>query len=248
VKLSYTITSEDRRQGRRIYDSALAPMRWLTGIEEPFSFAALGFGIYCYAIGNRALAFSLFASFGYLFSKGFLLRFIRDFLASRRRSEPEHFQLETSSAGINFSVIGGTRTGGLASSQKSWLEFRRYCHTPDMVVLSLGRTFYVIPKRSLTAAEISEFQSVLSAKLSQATVRTGILAVRHAISVVLLGYIAFFFFGGTIEQAWGWLCVRFNHGKPFGILHQFGFLNLRRAISCMAWAKFIWSRSEIRRR
>src|SRR5216683_1388883 len=223
-------------------------MRWLTGIEEPFSFAALGFGIYCYAIGNRALAFSLFASFGYLFSKGFLLRFIRDFLASRRRSEPEHFQLETSSAGINFSVIGGTRTGGLASSQKSWLEFRRYCHTPDMVVLSLGRTFYVIPKRSLTAAEISEFQSVLSAKLSQATVRTGILAVRHAISVVLLGYIAFFFFGGTIEQAWGWLCVRFNHGKPFGILHRFGFLNLRRAISWMAWAKFIWSRSEIRRR
>ena len=203
MKLSYTITSEDRRQGRRIYDSALAPMRWLTGIEEPFSFAALGFGIYCYAIGNRALAFSLFASFGYLFSKGFLLRFIRDFLASRRRSEPEHFQLETSSAGINFSVIGGTRTGGLASSQKSWLEFRRYCHTPDMVVLSLGRTFYVIPKRSLTAAEISEVQSVLSAKLSQATVRTGILAVRHAISVVLLGYIAFFFFGGTIEQALG---------------------------------------------
>jgi len=58
-------------------------MRWLTGIAEPFSFAALGFGIYCYAIGNRALAFSLFASFGYLFSKGFLLRFIRDFFGQQ---------------------------------------------------------------------------------------------------------------------------------------------------------------------
>jgi hypothetical protein len=53
MKLSYTITAEDRRQGRRIHDSALAPMRWLTGIAEPFSFVALGFGIYCYAIGNR---------------------------------------------------------------------------------------------------------------------------------------------------------------------------------------------------
>jgi hypothetical protein len=91
--------------------------------------------------------------------------------------------------------------GGLASSQKSWIECRAYCQTPDMFVLSLGREFYIIPKRSLTEAEISEFQTALSARLSQAKVRTGILAVRHAVSLVLLGYIAFFFFGGTIERA-----------------------------------------------
>ena len=201
MKLSYTITAEDRRQGRRIHDSALAPMRWLTGIAEPFSFVALGFGIYCYAIGNRALGLSLFVSFGYLFSKGFLLRFIRESLASRRRSEPEHFQVETNDGGIAFSAMGPTPPGGLASSQKSWTECRAYCQTPDMFVLSLGREVYIIPKRSLTEAEISEFQTALSARLSQAKVRTGILAVRHAVSLVLLGYIAFFFFGGTIERA-----------------------------------------------
>jgi predicted Zn-dependent protease len=215
MKLSYTITAEDRRQGRRIYDSALAPMRWLRYIAEPFSFVALGFGIYCYAIGNRALGLSLFVSFGYLFSKGFLLRFIRESLASRRRSEPEHFEVETSDGGITFSVIGPTPTGGLASSQKSWTECRAYCQTPDMFVLSLGREFYIIPKRSLTEAEISEFQTALSARLSQATVRTGILAVRHAVSLVLLGYIAFFFFGGTIERGLWWALRPFQQRRTF---------------------------------
>jgi len=213
MKLNYTITAEDRRQGRRIYDSALAPTRWLTGIAEPFSFAALGFGIYCYAIGNRALGLSLFVSFGYLFSKGFLLRFIRESLASRRRSEPEHFEVETSDGGITFSAIGPSAGSGLVSSQKQWTECRAYCQTPDMFVLSLGRAFYIIPKRSLTEAEISEFQMVLSAKLSQATVRTGILAVRHAVSLVLLGYIAFFFFGGTIERALWWGLRPFQQRK-----------------------------------
>jgi YD repeat-containing protein len=215
MKLSYTTTAEDRRQGRRIYDSALAPMRWLTGIAEPFSFAALGFGIYCYATGNRALGLSLFISFGYLFSKGFLLRFIRDSLASRRRSEPEHFQVEANDGGITFSAIGPTPPGSLASSQKPWTECRAYCQTPDMFVLSLGREFYIIPKRSLTEAEISEFQMALSARLSQATVRTGILAVRHAVSLVLLGYIAFFFFGGTIERALWWGLRPFLQRRTF---------------------------------
>ncbi len=42
MNLSYTLTTEDRREGRRTYDSALARMRWLMWIAEPFSFAALG--------------------------------------------------------------------------------------------------------------------------------------------------------------------------------------------------------------
>src|SRR6266496_3736464 len=215
MKLSYTMTAEDCRQGRRIYDSALAPMRWLTGIAEPVSFVALGFGIYCCAIGNRALGLSLFVGFGYLFSKGFLLRFIRDSLANRCRSEPEHFQVETSDGGITFSAIGPTPPGGLASSRKPWIECRAYCETPEMFVLSLDRAFYIIPKRSLTETEISEFQMVLRAKLSQATMRTGILAVRHAVSLVLLGYIAFFFFGGTIERGL-WLALgRFHQRRTF---------------------------------
>ncbi|MGA8215920.1 MAG: YcxB family protein [Candidatus Sulfotelmatobacter sp.] len=190
-------------------------MRWLTGIAEPFSFAALGFGIYCYATGNRALAFSLFASFGYLFSEGFLLRLIRDFLSDRRRSESEHFQLETGNAGITFSVIGVSPNDGPTPSQKSWSEFRAYCETPDLFVLSSGRTCYAIPKRSLTTPEISEFQAILSGELSQRTVRTRIRGVRHAVSLVLLGYIAFFFFGGTIERALWWVFRPFRPRQTF---------------------------------
>ena len=215
MRLSYTITPDDRRQSRRIDESALAPMRWLTGIAEPFSFAALGFGIYCYATGNRALAFSLFASFGYLFSEGFLLRLIRDFLSDRRRSESEHFQLETGNAGITFSVIGVSPNDGPTPSQKSWSEFRAYCETPDLFVLSSGRTCYAIPKRSLTTPEISEFQAILSGELSQRTVRTRIRGVRHAVSLVLLGYIAFFFFGGTIERALWWVFRPFRPRQTF---------------------------------
>lgn len=199
MKLIYTITAEDRRQSRLIYDSALAPMRWLTAIAEPFTFVALGLGIYYYMTGSWILAISLFASFAYLFSKGFLLRFIRNLLAGRSKSEPQHFQLETGNSGIAFSATGGTPSGGPASAQKQWSEFRAYCQTPDMFVLSAGRTFYVIPKRLLPAAEISEFQAVLRSRLSQMTVRTGPRALRHAVSLVLLGCIAFFFFAGMIE-------------------------------------------------
>ena len=201
MKLTYTVTADERRHGQRIYDSALAPMRWLTGIAEPLSLVALGLCIYWYATGSRALAISLFASFAYLFSKGFLLRFIRELLADRRKSELEHLQLDTGDTGITFSVIGDTPSGSLASSQKRWPEFRGYCETPDMFVLSSGRRFDVIPKRSATAAEISEFQSVLRSKLPQVPVRSGSRAVRHAVSLALLGCIAFFFFGGTIQWA-----------------------------------------------
>ena len=102
MKLTYFVTADDRRQGQHVYDAALAPMRWLTAIAEPFSFAALGFAIYCYATGDRVQAVTLFASFAYLFSKGFLLRFIRDLLASRRNPEPQHLQLETGNNGINY--------------------------------------------------------------------------------------------------------------------------------------------------
>jgi len=203
MNLSYTLTTEDRREGRRTYDSALARMRWLMWMAEPFSFAALGFGVYCYVTSNRALALSLFASFGYLFSKGFLLRLLRDLLAGRRRSETEHFQLETSDSGIVFSAIGAT-SSGLTSAQNQWSDFQAYCQTPDLFVLALGLAFYVVPKRSLTAAQTSEFQAILSSKLPQVTIRTGIRAVRHAVSLGLLGYIAFFFFGGTIQRALWW--------------------------------------------
>jgi predicted Zn-dependent protease len=68
-----------------------------------------------------------------------------------------------------------------------------------MFVLSARRTFYVVPKRFLTAAEISEFQAVLGSRMSQMEVRTGPRALRHAVSIVLLGCITFFFFGGIIE-------------------------------------------------
>jgi hypothetical protein len=89
-------------------------MRWLTRIAEPFSFAALEFGIYCYAIRERALAVSLFISFGYLVSKGFLLRFIREYLARSRRPEAEHFQVETNDDGITFSALGPIPSAELA--------------------------------------------------------------------------------------------------------------------------------------
>jgi hypothetical protein len=69
MKLIYTVTAEDRRQSQLIYDSALAPMRWLRAIAEPFTFVALGLGIYYYTTGSWILAVSLFASFAYLFSK-----------------------------------------------------------------------------------------------------------------------------------------------------------------------------------
>ena len=209
MNLSYTLTTEDRREGRRTYDSALARMRWLMWIAEPFSFAALGFAVYCYVTGNRTLALSLFASFGYLFSKGFLLRFIRDLLAGRRRSETEHFQLETSDSGIVFSAIDAA-SSGLTSAQKPWSDFRAYCQTPNIFVLALGQAFYVVPKHSLTAAQTSEFQAILSSKLPQVTIRTGIRAVRHAVSLGLLGYIAFFFFGGTIDRALWWVLRPFQ--------------------------------------
>ena len=204
MKLIYTITAEDRRQSQLIYDSVLAPTRWLAAIAEPLTFVALGLGIYYYMTGNWILAISLFASFAYLFSKGFLLRFIRNLLAGRTTSELQHFQLETGNSGIAFSAIGGTPSGGPASAQKQWSEFRAYCQTPDMFVLSAGRTFYVIPKRLLTAAEISEFQTVLRSRLPQMTVRTGPRALRHAVSLVLLACIAFFFFGGMIEGTLWW--------------------------------------------
>jgi predicted Zn-dependent protease len=174
-------------------------MRWLTAIAEPLSFPALGLGIYYYMTGSWTLAISLFASFAYLFSKGFLLRFIRDLRAGRSKSEPQHFQLETGNSGIAFSATGGAPTGGPESTQKRWSEFGAYCQTPDMFVLSAGRTFYVIPKRLLAAAEISEFQAVLRSRLLQVTARTGPRAVRTAVSLVLLACIAFFFFGGMIE-------------------------------------------------
>ena len=80
MKLIYTVTAEDRRQGQLIYDSALAPMRWWTAIAEPFTFVALGLGVYYYTTGSWILAISLFASFAYLFSKGFLLRSIGNLL------------------------------------------------------------------------------------------------------------------------------------------------------------------------
>jgi len=201
VKLSYIITAEDRRQSRLIYDSALAPTRWLAPIAEPLTFVALGLAIYYYMTGSWILAISLFASFAYLFSKGFLFRFIRDLLAGGSKSEPQHFQLETGNSGIAFSATAGTPTGGPTSAQKRWSEFRAYCQTPDMFVLSAGRTFCVIPKRLLTAPEISEFQAVLRSRLSQVPARTGPRAVRHAISLVLLACIVFFFFGGMIEGA-----------------------------------------------
>jgi predicted Zn-dependent protease len=201
MKLIYTVTAEDRRQGQLIYDSALAPMRWWTAIAEPFTFVALGLGVYYYTTGSWILAISLFASFAYLFSKGFLLRSIGNLLTGRTKSEPHHYQLETGNSGIAFSATGGTPSGGPAPAQKQWSEFRAYCQTPDMFVLSARRTFYVVPKRFLTAAEISEFQAVLGSRLSQMTVRTGPRALRHAVSIVLLGCIAFCFFGGIIEEA-----------------------------------------------
>jgi len=204
MKLSYTLTPEDRREGRHTFDSDLAPTRWLSWLSEPFSYAALGFGIYCYVTGNRALALSLFGSFGYLFSKGFLLRFSRDFLAGRRRPETEHFELETSDSGIVFSAIGAS-SSELTSSQRLWSNFRAYCQTPSIFVLSLGRTFYVIPKRTLTTVQASEFQSMLSSRVPQVKIRTGIQAVRHAVSLALLGYIAFFYFGGSIQRAMWWM-------------------------------------------
>ena len=197
--LNYTVTADDRRQAWQIYDSGLAPTRWLTMIAQPFSFMALGFGIYCYAIGNRALAFSLFVSFGYLFSKGLLLRFFRNLLAARRGPESEHFQLETSELGIAFSVFGAPGSGS-KSSLTSWTHFQGYSQTPEMFVLSLGRVFYAVPSRSLTATQVAEFDAILCRKLTKATVRTGTLAVRHTLSVVLLGFLAFFFFGGTIQR------------------------------------------------
>jgi hypothetical protein len=201
MKLIYTVTAEDRRQGQLIYDSALAPMRWLTAIAEPFTFVALGLGIYYYTTGSWILAISLFASFAYLFSKGFLLRSIGKLLTGRTESEPHHYRLETGNSGIAFSATGGTPSGGPAPTQKQWSEFRAYCQTPDMLILSARRTFYVVPKRFLTAAEISEFQAVLRSRLSQMKVRTGPRVLRHAVSIVLLGCIAFFFFGGIIEGA-----------------------------------------------
>jgi predicted Zn-dependent protease len=201
MKLIYTVTAEDRRQGQLIYDSALAPMRWLTAIAEPFTFVALGLGIYYYTTGSFILAVSLFASFAYLFSKGLLLRSIGTLLTGRTKSEPRQYQLDTGNGGIAFSPTGGTPRGGPAPAQKQWSEFRAYCQTPDMFVLSASRTFYVVPKRFLTAAEISEFQAVLGSRLLQMTVRTGPRALRRAVSIVLLGCIVFLFFGGMIEGA-----------------------------------------------
>ena len=105
MKLIYTVTAEHRRQGQLIYDSALAPMRWWTAIAEPFTFVALGLGVYYYTTGSWILAISLFASFAYLFSKGFLLRSIGNLLTGRTKSEPHHYQLETGNSGIAFSTF-----------------------------------------------------------------------------------------------------------------------------------------------
>ena len=186
--------------------------------------------------GRTARLEPLHESLELLFSKGFLLRFIRDFLAGRRRSETEHFQLETSDSGIVFSAIGAT-SSGLASSQKQWSDFRAYCQTPDIFVLALGRAFYVVPKRSLTAARTSEFQAILSSKLPQVTIRTGIRAVRHAVSRRHDP-------AGAVVGC----CAPFKPGERFGPLPPCGFPNPPRPISYMALAKFMWSRSEIRRR
>ena len=158
MKLHYTVTREDYLQGLRVYYSVLAPGRLLTSIAEPFACVVLGFGIYAYAMANRPLAINLFLTVVYLLSKGFLLRFIRVQLAGSKKSEPEHFQLKTTDSGIVFSAFGSA-SGGTASFQKAWSEFRAHCETRDLFVLSLGRSFFVVPKHSLTAAEISEFNS-----------------------------------------------------------------------------------------
>ncbi len=204
MKLHYTVTREDYLQGLPVYYSVLAPGRVLTSIGEPFACVVLGFGIYAYAMANRPLAISLFLTVVYLLSKGYLFRFIRIQLAGSKKSEPEHFQLETSESGVVFSTLGSP-SGGTAPFQRAWSEFRGYCETWDLFALSLGRTFYVVPKHSLTAAEISEFNAVLTSKIRRLNVRTGRQALRHALSLAILAFIAFFFFGGMLEQGIWWV-------------------------------------------
>jgi len=70
MKLIYTITAEDRRQSQLIYDSVLAPTRWLAAIAEPLTFVALGLGIYYYMTGNWILAISLLPASRIYLAKG----------------------------------------------------------------------------------------------------------------------------------------------------------------------------------
>ncbi len=194
MKLFYTISRQDYRESLELYDSALKPTRWLSGFALPFACAALGHAIFGFGYGNRLLDVTLFLCAFFVLGKNFFL-FLQPYLHySSDSSHDPHYEAEITDTGVTF--IGESH-----HTQKPWAEFLRYCETATVFVLLFrSHNFFVIPKRSFKLEEIEQLRKMLSSKAPPAVIRKEIRHFRPALALVLVGYIVFFFFGGTIER------------------------------------------------
>jgi YD repeat-containing protein len=192
MNLSYTISRADDREAQRIYYSWLAPTSWISRLGTPFGLTALGLGIYAYVTHNLGLAFSLFGCCVFLLLKISLPQFLRTHFGASKNLN-RHFEIDVGDHGIIFRGSGDYRS-------LQWTDFRKYCETPQHFLL-LSSAVFIIPKRILDDSQSTELRQLLSRKLSPIVLRTGTLALRHVLSMTVLGIMAFIFFGGTIQRA-----------------------------------------------
>jgi YD repeat-containing protein len=192
MNLSYTITRTDDREAQRIYYSWLAPSSWISRLGTPFGLTALGLGIYAYVTHNLGLAFSLFGCCLLLLVKVSLPQFLRSHFGTSKNLN-RHFEIDVGDHGIIFRGSGDDRS-------LRWTDFRKYCETPQQFLL-LSSAVFIIPKRILNDSQTAELRQLLSRKLPPIVLRTGTLALRHVLSMTVLGIMAFVFFGGTIQRA-----------------------------------------------
>jgi YD repeat-containing protein len=211
MRISYTVTPADDREALRTYYSALVPMAWFSGVATPFALTALGLGIYAYLTHNRPLAISFFACCAFILLKISLPQFLRTHFASSSRL--------TRQVEVDIGEYGIVSAAADDKTNSSWDEFRKYCESPNQFLLLYARrSLFIVPKRSLSGEQIAELRRILSDKLSQTVVRTGVPALRHAASLTILGIMGFFFFGGTIQRGIFWvvqpLFRRFAPSRP----------------------------------
>lgn len=198
MKFTCGITREDRREARRIYHSFLSQRKILLALLDFVSFAFLGFSFWFFHTHRWAPAICFLVFFGYLFSIGPLFRRVAAWIADIRRAETQNFQVTADASGIVFSRVN-PEPSTVANWQKNWPEFRAYCQTPRQFVLATRRDFCVIPKRSLTSEQTSEFIALLNSNVPQLKPRVGIRVVVRVASLTLLAFLIFFLFGGTIQ-------------------------------------------------
>ena len=198
MKFTCGITRKDRREARRIYHSFLSQRKILLALVDLVAFAFLVVSFWFFHAHRWALAVCFLVFFGYLFSKGPLFRRLAAWIADIRRPETQNFEVKADVSGIVFSRVN-PEPSTVANWQKNWSEFRAYYQTPGQFVLATRRDFCVIPKRSLTPEQTSEFIALLDSNVRQLKPRAGIRLVVRVSSLTVLAFAIFFLFGGTIQ-------------------------------------------------